>query len=162
MADRSDNVIVLPGRGGAGGRQPASIEILRTAIGELDELYYCLHQISPHSHWSAQRWMIASTPFRMRLIGVRKRLDDLVKTSRAHEQNNIRWVLEFNDARLGIEQRLRDVDRCLQTLQRVNASPSECARKTEIFVSSRSELLKALRKIRQLLVQRCAAVLSGN
>lgn len=158
MTDRRDNVFVLPGRGEARNRQPGSVEILRTAVGELDELSFCLQQISPHSNWSAQRWMIASTPFRMRLIGARKRLGDLAQISTVGE-HDIRWVLEFNDARIGAERRLRDVDRYLRTLQRMDSSHSERAREMERFVSCRSDLLRILSKIRQLLVRQCFAVL---
>ena len=48
MADRRNNVIVLPGREGAGSRQPASIDILRTTVLQLDELGYWLQQVPPH------------------------------------------------------------------------------------------------------------------
>ncbi len=162
MVGRSDNVVVLSGRGGAGKRQPARVEALRATVGQLDELGCRLQQLSPHLSWSAQRCMIASTPFRMRLTGARKRLDDLVSSGLLGEQDGARWALELNDACLEAERRLYDIDVCLHTLQRMETSLAERARGTEIFASNRSELLKVLSEIRHLITQRPPAELGES
>jgi hypothetical protein len=162
VADRRDNVIVLPNHGAGSNERPPSTDALRAAAGQLEELGRCLQEISPHANWSAQRWMIASTPFRMRLIGARRKLSDLAKLGSADEQSDIRWMFEVNDARLGAERRLHDIDACLQTLQDVNASITDRIRETETFAASRFELLKVLDKIRHLLVQRCLTVRHGS
>lgn len=161
MADRWGNVIVFPRRAGPGGRQPIRLEVLTGTVRQLDELGCCLQQFSPHPSWPPQRWMIASTPFRMRLTGAREKLDDLAMMSPAGERHVIHWALKFNDVRLEAERRLHDIDACLSTLQRTGASPTERAQETEMFASSRSEFLRALGEIRHLIAERCAA-LSGS
>lgn len=162
MADRRGNVIVLHGRRGLGKGQAELPDVLRGTVGLLDDLRCRLQQFSPHPSWSAQRWMIASTPFRMRLTSARRRLGDLAGVSPADEQATLRWALEFGDARLEAEQRLHDIDACLRTLQRLDTGPPDRARATEVFVSSRPELLKALDKIEYLIAQRFPAVLGGS
>lgn len=146
MTDRHAKVIILPAWDGGSGKS-ARMESLRDAVEELDELECCLRQLAPQLRWSAQQWMIASTHFRMLLIGARKRLNDLRSISSAGQRNAISWELELNDACLEAEGRLRDIDVCLDMLQRADASPAERARETEIFASSKSMLLKTLRKI---------------
>ena len=106
--------------------------------------------------------MIASTPFRMRLTGVRKRLGDLAALDSAGEESDIRWTFEFNDARLWGRRQLHDIDTCLRTLQDGNASAAERTPRDRNFTSSRFELLKVLDKIRHLLSQRCLAVLNES
>src|ERR1700733_2147893 len=73
MAGNHGNVIPLAGLAGGGSGKLPQAEILRTVVEQLDQLGARLQQFSPQSTWPAQRWMIASTPFRMRL-------DDIVKT----------------------------------------------------------------------------------
>ena len=153
MATRLDNVLVLPSRGGAGKRQPTRVEALRAAVRQLDELACCLQQLSPQMSWSAQRCMIASTPFRMRLTGARKTLDDLVSSHLLDEQDGARWALELNDACLEAQRRLHGIDVCLHTLQRMETSLAERDRGTEIFASNKSELSTVLSEIRHLISQ---------
>lgn len=162
MADRHDNVVMLPGQRQAVKSQLAHVDVLRATVEQLDELGYRLQQLTPHSTWPTQRWMIASTPFRMRLASARKRLNDLGGLNIIIEQNANHWTFELNDARLEAERRLQDIDACLHVLQSVEASPSDRARDTEIFAYNKAKLLKALRAIRQLIAQRFPAVLGDS
>jgi hypothetical protein len=157
MAGRPDNVLMLPGRGGASKRQSARVEALRGTVRQLDELACSLQQFSPRMSWSAQRCMIASTPLRMRLTSARKRLDDLLTSRLLGEQDGARWALELNDACLEAERRLHDIDVCFHTLQRVESSLADRDRGIEIFASNRSELLTVLSEIRHLITQRATA-----
>jgi hypothetical protein len=147
MADQN-NVVQLRGS------QPLWSELLSVTIEQLDELGYRLQQLSPQSSWPPQRWMTDSTPFRMRVTRARKRLGEVAGISPDAEQSSIRWAVEFNDVRLEAERQLRDIDACLCRLQRPDASASERARETEVFTSSRSEFLRALQEIRELLEER--------
>lgn len=153
MDDHRDNVVALPDRGWVGGKQSSRPEVLRAAIGHLDELSRRLEQLSPHAMWSAQRWMIASTPFRMRLIGARKRLGELTASRPASGKADVYWFLELKDASLEAERRICALDACLRILQHAGTSPSARARETEIFNSRRSELVEAATRIRNLLLQ---------
>jgi len=154
MDDHREKVVALPDRGWADGQQPSRPEVLRAAAGHLDELSRRLNQLSPHGTWSARRWMIASTPFRMRLVGARKRLGELTSSQSASGQADVYWFLELKDASLEAERRIRDLDACLRTLQHSHTHPSARARETEIFTSRRSELVEAAMRIRNLLFQR--------
>jgi hypothetical protein len=89
--------------------------------------------------------MIASTPFRMRRIAARKRLDDLASISSANERNAYRWAFGLGNACLEARRRLRELDVCLHTLQSAETSPAERLQATETFMHSRYMLLKALR-----------------
>jgi hypothetical protein len=153
MADHPGSVILLSGRGGAVNRQLPHQEILQTVIGQLDQLGCRLQQCSPQPTWPAHRWMIASTPFRMRLTSGRKRLDDLALVCTVGEQDHARWALELNDARREAERRLRDIAASLHTLQRADTSPAERERQTDIFVSARSGLLAVLTDIRHMVAR---------
>jgi hypothetical protein len=145
MTDLGDNVVAHPTAARAGQEQPARLEALRVALGQLDELGDRLQRISPQSNWTAQRWMIASTPFRMRLVGAHRRLDDLAQVDALGEHDPIRWTLELGQARYKAEKQLHDITSCLNVLHRVDASPAERVRETEIFAAITSELLKALK-----------------
>lgn len=160
MADRRDNVIVYAGWEGDGGRQPIQLEVLRITVGQLDELGCHLQELSPQPGWPPNRWMIASIPFRMRLTIAREKLGDLAMASPAGGQHPIRWALKFNKVRLEAERRLHDIDGCLHTLQRSDASPAERARETEIFAASKYEFLKVLGQIRRLIAERFQAELA--
>jgi hypothetical protein len=162
MADSTDNIIALPDRGRARKRQTECPDVLRAIVEQFDELGYRLQAFMPHSSWSAQRWMINTTPFRMRLTGTRKRLGDLARISPVGQEDAARWAFELNDARLEVERELHDIDACLQILQLAGTSHPDRARETEMFASRRSELLKALEKIRRLIVQRFPTVLTEN
>jgi hypothetical protein len=153
MADCRGNVIVLPGRGGAGQIQREHLEALRAVVGQLDELHHCLQEFSPCPGWPAKRWMIASTPFRMRLAGANRSLSGLTRLSPFLEQDAIRSLFQLNDACRAANQRLHDIEVCLGTLQDVEASPTERARRADLFASSRSRLLAALSEIRRLILQ---------
>jgi hypothetical protein len=152
MADRHDNVVALPRPVGAGSRPLARIESLRVTIGLLDKLGYYLQEISSRSSWSAERWMIASTPLRMRLAGAYKRLNVLGLISAAAEEHDICWAFELDQVRLKAERRMYDIDVCLQTLQSAGISHAERVRQTEAFTFGQFELLELLGKIRHLLV----------
>jgi len=153
MADRRGNVIVLPGRGGAGQVQREHLEALQAIVGQLDELRHHLQEFSPRPGWPAKRWMIASTPFRMRLAGANRSLDDLTRLSPFGEQDGIRLVFQLNDACRAASQRLHDIEACLGTLHGAEAPPAERARRADLFASSRSGLLAALSEIRRLIVR---------
>src|SRR5690242_536417 len=98
MDDHRDNVVALPDCAWVGGKQPSYQEVLRGAIGHLDELSSRLDKLAPHVTWSARQWMIASTPFRMRLIGARKRLRELTACRPAPGQTDVYWLLKLQDA----------------------------------------------------------------
>ena len=158
MADRRENVVVLPGRGWVGREQVGYPEIAWTTVGQLDELSHHLQQISPQMHWSARRWMIASTPFRMRLTGARRRLSELCLMSATDGQHPDRGALELSDACLDAERRLHEIDACLYKLLRTETLHTERTRAVEIFASGKSDLLKVFGEIRQLLGQQFPAV----
>lgn len=161
MNDHHAKVIIFPAReGGSWGSTPG--ESLRDAVEEFSELERCLLQLAPQRSWSAQRWMIASTPFRMLLIGASKRLKDLRDTNPADGQTTMSWAFELNDACLETERCLNDIDVCLDMLQRPDASFAERAREIEMFASSRSMLLKALGRIRYLTTRDFTAELGEN
>ena len=162
MTDLGDNIVVHPTAARAGQEQPVLLEALRVTVGQLDELSGRLERISPQSNWSAQRWMIASTSFRMRLVGAHRRLDDLAQIDAYAEHNPIRWTLELDQVRYKAEKQLHDIMACLNVLHRVDASPAERARETEIFAASRSELLKALEEIRYLIARRFPVILGEH
>jgi hypothetical protein len=149
-----DNVVALADRGWTRREQLGRPEGLCAAVGHLDEVSRRLQQLSPHATWSARRWMIASTPFRMRLVGARKRLGELTASRPVCEQADMYWFLELKDASLMAERRIHDLDACLRTLQHPDTPPSARARQTEIFTSRGSELVEAAVRIRNLLLQR--------
>jgi hypothetical protein len=150
MACHDANVVALPRRA-AVREQAVRVQALQVAMGQLDQLARCLRQCSPESGWSAQHWMIGSTPFRMRLVGARKRLEELVRMSPVDGNAAIHWAVNLNDLRLTAEQKLRDVEACLRTLRYINTSLEERAQKTEIFLVRKSELLNALEELQRLL-----------
>ena len=130
--------------------KPAWMEGLQDAIEELDELERCLRQLRPQSRWSAQQWMIASTHFRMLLVGASKRLNDLQRTNPAGEDGSLNRELELNDACIEADIFLRQIDVCLDALHSADSNPAERVRETEMFNSASSALMKALRKIRHV------------
>jgi len=162
MADRRENVVMLPGRAWVGREHAGYPEIARTTVGQLDELSHHLQRLSPHVHWSARRWMIASTPFRMRLTGARRRLSGFCVMSAADGQHPGRGALELSDACLDAARRLHEIDVCLYKLLRTETPDTERTRAAEIFVSGKSGLLEVFGEIRQLLGQQFPAVPGEN
>lgn len=157
MAGSRGNVIPLAGpAGGDSGKVPHA-EILRTVVGHLDQLATRLRQFSPQSTWPAQRWMIDSTPFRMRLTSGRNRLGDLASACATGEQAHDRWALALNEARREAERWLDDIAKTLHVLQRADTPPIERQRQTEVFVSARSDLLEVLMEIRHMVARRLPA-----
>jgi hypothetical protein len=154
MTDHRGSVILLSGRGGAVNRQPPHVETLQALVKQLDQLGCRLQEFSPQSTWLAQQWMIASTPFRMRLTSGRKGLGGLAIVCAIGERPHDRWALELSDARCEAERWLRDIAVCLHVLQQADTSPAERERQTEVFVSARSELLEVLTEIRHMVAQR--------
>jgi hypothetical protein len=154
MSEHQGNVVAFPERGWTGGRASSRPEVLRSAVGHLDELSRRLEQLSPHATWTARRWMIASTPFRMRLVGARSRLAELVAFRPAGGPDDGYWLLELEDAFWKIQRRLRDLDACLLTLQHGEISTADRSRETEAFLARRSELAEVVTRIRNLVVQR--------
>jgi hypothetical protein len=159
MADHHDNVITLPGRDGIGQNQQERVEALRATVARLDELHLCLQEFSPRLDWSATRWMIASTSFRMRLTGAHRSLHELTRPRLFSEQDPIHLRYQLNDACRAAAQRMYDIQACLGTLQDAEAPPPERTQRVGLFVSSQSQLLAALREIRCLIVQRFSDVL---
>lgn len=154
MAASRDNVVLmLPGWGETGQALPTRLEVLQAAVGQLDELGRSIEQVSPLMSWSARRWMIASTPFRMRLTSARKLLDALSRVN----LDVTCWTFELNDARLEVERRLNDLEICLYTLHHLDTSPAERAQMTGTFTSSVSALVKVITKIRHLIIRRFLA-----
>jgi hypothetical protein len=94
----------------------------------------------------------------MRLTSARKLLDALSGINLDHEHNITCWAFELNDARLGIERRLNDIEVCLYTLHHLDTSAAERARMARAFSSSASALLKDITKIRSLIIQNFPAV----
>jgi hypothetical protein len=154
MTDHRDKLVVLRDRTWATGRQSGRSEELRGVLAHLDELNHRLQQFSPHPTWSAQRWMIASTPFRMRLTGARRRLGGLTASHSVSSQTDLHWIGELKDASALAERRIQDIDACLRTLQHAATSLPARAQETEVFITSRSELMEAVGRIRDLLCQR--------
>jgi hypothetical protein len=153
MVDRRRNVIALSGRAGAVDGQAPHQEILWAAVGQLDQLTDRARQFSPQAAWTAQQWMIATTPFRLRLAIGRRGLSDLAMICAGSEQACDRWALELNDARRDVERRLRDIAVCLNALQRPDTSPADRYQQTEVFISARSALLEALADVRGIAAQ---------
>lgn len=160
MTDHIDNVVLHPTASRASRDQAARLDALRVTVGKLDELSDRLQRISPHSGWAAKRWMIASTPFRKRLARACSGLDDLGRMGFLGEPDAVGWTLVLSHARYKAEKQMRTIMACLHVLQRADTSPAERARETEIFALSRSDLLTALREIRQLIARRFPDVLS--
>jgi hypothetical protein len=161
MAGPNNNVVVLTPFG-TGKTTAISQGVARAAVGQLDGVCRCLRELSPSSTWSAPRWMIASTPFRMQLTAMRQRLDDLATISVDDEQNAIRWVLELTDARFEAERRLHDIRLSLQSLQHPEIRSPERIRETELFTAYKLELLKALKNLQRVIAKRFPAALDDG
>ena len=159
MADHRGNVTTLPGRGGAGRHQQERVEALRSIIVPLDDLRRCLQEFTPSPGWPAKRWMIASTPFRMRLTSAHRSLGDLARLGPFGEQDAIRLAYQLNDACRAADQRMNDIEACLGALQDGEAQPAERTRRAGLFAVSQNRLLAALSEIRSLIVQRFPGVL---
>jgi hypothetical protein len=157
MIDHHDNVVVLLRRDGVVSWPAAQNEIVLAAVGQLEKLGCHLQQLSPRPGWSAQRWMIASTPFRMRIAATVRMLSDLAKISSAAGQGDARWAFELSEACFRAIRLLNDIDACLQMLRGVDTPPAERVRETRFFASNRSEVLKVLDKIRCLIAQQVPA-----
>lgn len=153
MADHRGNVIVFPGQGGAGQPQQERAEALHRIVGQLDDLHRCLQEFSPRPDWPASRWMIASTPFRMRLTSAQRSLGDLTKLGPFGEHDAIRLACQLNDACRAAHQRMRDIEACLGTLRDAGASPADRALRASQFVANQNRLLATLSEIRRLLIQ---------
>jgi hypothetical protein len=151
--DQRGSLILLSSRGRDVSRQIPYQAMLRTVIGQLEEVGCRLRQCSPQPTWPARQWMIASTPFRMRLTGGRKRLEDLAVVCAIAEQDHARWALELNDARREAERRLREIAACLHILQRADTSPAERERQTEKFFAARSDFLAVIAEIQRSVVR---------
>ena len=101
--------------------------------------------------------MIASTPFRMRLVGTRGRLADLMASWPGAAPDDGYWLLELKDACRRMQRRLHDLDGCLRTLQHGEISPADRSRETEAFLARRSELAEVVTRIRNLIIERFPA-----
>jgi hypothetical protein len=161
MAEPNNNVVALASHG-TGKWTAMSLGLAQATVSQLDAVCWHLRNLSPCSNWSAQQWMIASTPFRMQLTATRRRLDDLATVSIDDEQNAIRWSFELNDARLEVERGLYDIGLSLQSLQNSKALPVERMRETELFIIYRSKLLKTLKNVQCVIAQRFPARLSDS
>jgi hypothetical protein len=162
MSEHQGNIVTFPERVRTDGRLSSRPEALRSAVGHLDELSRRLEQLSPHATWTARRWMIASTPFRMRLVGVRSRLAELMMFRPTTGPDDGYWLLELEDAFRKIQRRIHDLDVCLRTLQYGDISPGDRSRETEAFLARRSELDEVVTRIRNLIVQRFPELTSGR
>ena len=161
MGGPGRNVVVLGGRR-VSKRTALSQGVARAVIGQLDQVCWHLEEISPRSTRSARQWMIASTPFRMQLTRMHRRLDDLTVSGVDDEHDTIRWTFEFNDARLEAERSLRDMELSLQSLQRPEIPPAERIRETELLTTCRSELLKSLQRLQCIIAKRFPATLNDS
>jgi hypothetical protein len=159
VADHRGNVIALPGWHGLYRHQQERVEALRNIVAHLDDLHRCLREFSPRPGWSAKRWMIASTPFRMRLTSAHRGLGELTTLGPFGEQDAIVLAFQLNDACRAAGQRMNDIEACLGTLQDTEAPPAERARRADQFVVSRSRLVAALSEIQRLIIQRFPSVL---
>jgi hypothetical protein len=150
MNDQRVNVIALPGRRD---NQPivGGPEAFRAVAGYLDELSLCLERLSPHATWSSLQWKIASTPFRMRLVGVRRRLEQLAASRDEPGQADRHWLLEVDDALTRIDRRIDDLSECLRSLQHEGTAGEARARETDGFIARRSELADTTSRVRRLL-----------
>lgn len=157
MASRRGNVILLPRPGGEDSGQLPHVETLRTVIRQLDQLGTHLRDLSPQSTWPARRWMIASTPLRMRLTIGRSKLRDLARVCATGDQDHDGWALELRAARREAGRWLDDIATSLHVLQRADTPPTERERQTALLVSARSELLEVLTEIRYMVARRLPA-----
>lgn len=130
------------------GRETAGV-----AAAYLTELDRCLLCISPRATWSPQGWMIASTPFRMRLVGARARLAELPALRSLPDQSDRWWFLELQAALEDAEQRICALEECLLTLQHKDALPAVRLSEAKAFVERRRHVMSASRRIRDLLCQ---------
>jgi hypothetical protein len=106
--------------------------------------------------------MIASTPFRMRLVGARSRLAQLMTSRLGGAPDDGYWLLELEEAFTKIQRRLHDLDACLRTLQHAEISPAVRSRETEAFLARQSELAEVVAQIKNLIVQRFPELTSGR
>jgi hypothetical protein len=158
MNEFQGNVVVLPTRDRAPGtRRSTDPQVLRAASGYLDELRSCLERLSPDQTWSARQWMIASTPFRMRLASVRTRLDELADLRELSGADDACWLFELKDALARVRRRLHDLDAGLRTLQHEATPRSARPRETRVFISHQADLMDAAIKVRALLSERLTA-----
>jgi hypothetical protein len=162
MGEHRDNLIALPDLGGEPRKQSCDPEVLRVVIGYLDDLNRQLRGFSPHATWPARRWMIASTPFRMRLVGARNRLGGLGAACPVAGRDAMYWLLELKDASHTAERQFQVIDACLRTLQHGGTEPSVRAREAATFASYALELAEATMRIRNLLLQRFPEVAAGD
>lgn len=130
------------------------MEALQCIVAQLDDLRRYLQEFSPQTGWPAKRWMIGSTPFRMRLTSAQRGLGDLTRLGQFGEQDAIRLAYQLNDACRAVGQRMHDIEACLGTLQDAEAPAAERARQAVLFTVSQSRLLTALSEIQRLIIQR--------
>jgi hypothetical protein len=133
---------------------PANVlSLLRTVVGELDELIDALERIDPGSHWSAERWSTASMAFRMRLAAAEHQLRQLRQIDPA-DWPDTGWALDLSDAGAKLEQRLHAVVTLLSVLVSHGIPVAERAWETRRFVMKGRELLESLRRLRAVIVER--------
>ena len=162
MINLGDNVLTLPGREWTTGEQADQTEVVRAAVWRIDELIRRLRLLSPRPAWSAGQWMIASTPFRMRLPGARRCLGELTTAGPAYDQADIDWFLELKGACLEAKRYVHDIDVCLDILRDKATSTLDRKREAETFTSTAVELLEAVCRVRELLTRRFPAQSPGR
>jgi len=143
------NVVVLADRGRP--RRPER-DAAAAAAAYLAELDRCLLRISARATWSPQGWMIASTPFRMRLVGARARLAELPALRSLPDQPDRWWFLELQAALDDTEQEIRTLEECLLILHE-DALPAVRLSETKAFEARRRHVMSASRRVRELLCQ---------
>ena len=124
----------------------------------LDDLHRCLQEFSSHPGWPVKRWMIASTPLRMRLPSARRILGDLTRLGPFGKTDAVLLAYQLNDACRAANQRLRDIETCLGTLQDAKAPHAERTGCASEFPVIQNRLLAALSEIRRLIIQQFPGV----
>ncbi len=153
MSEYAGNVVAFPDRAGAGVGKSAIPGALYSAAERLEALSGCLLEISPQPGWSAQRWMIASTSFRMRLDDARSSLAVLAESVRVADLGAGWWTSEVRYARLDAERVLCDISACLVTLQDGDISAEQRHRAGRGFTLGKRDALKMVQTIRILVAQ---------
>jgi hypothetical protein len=151
-----------PGGGGPAGRQRTSAEALRATVRQLDDLSHHLERICGDRNWSAQQWMIASTPFRMQIPQARRRLGELAGIDVIAQERDIGRALELTRARLLVERQLNDLALRLRVLHQLDCDPVRRYRDAETFSFYRSRILKSIKRLCYLIGQRLLEVQQGG
>jgi hypothetical protein len=145
MADNSTNVVPLfRGQSENQGRIGFIIQALR----DLQDLADVSRNVVVEPHRCVEEWVIAFTPFRVRLPGIRTALSELAKFNITEHAQDARWILEISDARVEAEHRLADLT---TLIRKILEGPLPGPRQLELLSYQAVRLTSALETIQMLL-----------